>query len=69
MIISSYDLHSDLFGRCYDSFHEIHGLVGDCPVIALGFESRLAQFTESHVGYWYWLDESFENLVDVYDRC
>src|SRR5262245_9597659 len=27
------DLHPERLGRCYDSFHETHGLVGDCPVI------------------------------------
>jgi len=31
------DLLPERLGRCYDSFSETHGLVGDCPIIARSF--------------------------------
>jgi hypothetical protein len=40
-------------GRCYDSMHETHGLIGDMPVVAGSFTDLLEQL-HTHVGqYWF----------------
>src|SRR5258708_4249625 len=39
----SIDLDPARSGRCYDSFHEIHGLVGESAVIATSFTDLLSR--------------------------
>jgi hypothetical protein len=61
------DLNPARLGLCYDSFHETHGLVGDCPVIGRSFTETLACLVENRGDYWYWLKDDHEPLGDAYD--
>lgn len=61
------DLNKNRLGRCYDSFYDRHGVVGECPIIALSFGQLLEKLIESKGGYWYWLEENFISLGDAYD--
>ena len=63
----SLDLHPDRLGRCYDSFHETHGLVGDSPVIATSFTQLLERLVSSSGRRWFWLEPGFESHGDAYD--
>jgi hypothetical protein len=60
------DLHPDRIGRCYDSFHETHGLVGQIPVIARSFQDLLLRLIKNSGSYPYWLEPGFP-LGDAYD--
>ncbi|MFL6073974.1 MAG: hypothetical protein ACJ73S_11320 [Mycobacteriales bacterium] len=62
----SIDLAVDRNGRCYDSFHEVHGIVGSCPVIALTFTELLARLLAAQGDHWYWLEPDFVGLGDAY---
>jgi antitoxin YokJ len=61
------DLHPERLGRCYDSFHETHGLVGDCPIIARSFSELLHRLHENAGAHWYWLRPGFVPIGDAYD--
>nr|WP_218030904.1 SMI1/KNR4 family protein [Dictyobacter aurantiacus] len=61
------DFSHERLGRCYDSFHEIHGLRGDCPIIANSFTDLLACLYNNNGQYWYWLLPDFVPLGDAYD--
>lgn len=54
-------------GRCYDSFEETYGLVGQMPVIALSLTSLIGQLYGSKGKHWYWLEPGFQALGDAYD--
>ena len=60
------DLDPERLGRCYDSHHEIHGLAGECPVIALSF-SEFVGLLEAQAAYW--TLESFHSYGDAYDEA
>ena len=61
------DFSQGRLGRCYDSFHEIHGLRGDCPIIASSFTDLLARLYGNGGRHWYWLQPNFVPLGDAYD--
>ena len=61
------DLDPDRIGRCYDSSHERHGVVGSCPVVATSFAHLLESLLAAGGGYWYWLEDDFKYLGDAYD--
>ncbi|WP_114381027.1 SMI1/KNR4 family protein [Paenibacillus prosopidis] len=63
----SIDLHQKRLGKCYDSFWDRHGVVGECPVIARSFTELLNQLVQNNGERWYWLKEDFESLGDAYD--
>ena len=63
----SIDLNRKRFGRCYDSFHETHGLVGECPIIAYSFTSFLQAIIDNKGQHWFWLQNDFNQLGDAYD--
>lgn len=63
----SIDLSRERAGRCYDSFHETHGIAGSSPVIANSFSELLGRLLDSRGGHWYWLSPEFEELGDAYD--
>lgn len=48
----SIDLDPDRLGRCYDSHHEVHGLAGECPVIALSFSELVERLLQARTAYW-----------------
>lgn len=54
-------------GRCYDRFHETHGLAGQTPIIARSFTELLARCYDTRGGYPYWLRGDFVSLGDAYD--
>lgn len=62
------DLSSERNGRCYDSFWDRHGVVGECPIIANSFTDLLCCLLNSNGEYLYWLDDSFVSLGDAYDE-
>ncbi|WP_342565752.1 SMI1/KNR4 family protein [Paenibacillus sp. FSL R7-0345] len=61
------DLATGRLGKCYESFHETHGLIGDCPVIAKSFTDLLQCLLANQGGYFYWLEDEFVSLGDGYD--
>ena len=63
----SVDFDESRLGRCYDSFHETHGLIGQTPVIARSFTELLARLLDNAGAYPYWLRDDFERLGDAYD--
>jgi antitoxin YokJ len=64
----SIDLDPARLGCCYDSFHEIHGLVGESAVVAISFTDLLARLFGNAGRHWYWLQPDFESLGDAYDE-
>jgi hypothetical protein len=64
----SIDLHPARLGRCYDSFHETHGFVGDTPIIARSFTELLQRLFENRGAYPYWLRDDFQRIGDAYDE-
>jgi len=62
------DLSQERLGRCYDSFHETHGLIGNTPIIALSFTELVLSLFENRGQYWYWLQPDFASLGDAYDE-
>ena len=63
----SIDLDPARSGRCYDSFHETHGLVGESTVIATSFTDLLSRLIANAGRHWYWLEAGFRSLGDAYD--
>lgn len=61
------DLASGRLGKCYESFFDTHGLVGDCAVIAESFAELLLQLIVNQGDYFYWLKDEFISLGDAYD--
>lgn len=61
------DLARERLGRCYDSFWDRHGVIGDCPIIAQSFSELLFKLFYSQGNYWYWLQEDFITIGDAYD--
>lgn len=62
------DLNCNRLGKCYDSFWDNHGLVGECPVIAFSFTDLLNNLIENKGERWYWLRDDFIHLGDAYDE-
>lgn len=63
----SIDLHPARLGRCYDSFHEMHGIPGSCDVIATSFTGLLTEFLNDRGGGWYWTAPGWPRLGDAYE--
>ncbi|MGJ4856823.1 SMI1/KNR4 family protein [Labrys sp. KB_33_2] len=63
----SIDLGSERNGRCYDSFHEIHGVAGSSKILSYNFEDLVKRIYDSNGDYWYWLKKDFSYLGDAYD--
>jgi antitoxin YokJ len=63
----SIDLSLERQGRCYDSFHDVHGIAGSSPVIALGFGELLGRLVENAGRRWYWLQPDFVSMGDAYE--
>jgi hypothetical protein len=61
------DLKEERLGRCYDSFWDRHGIVGECPIIANSFIELLEHLIDNKGQYWYWLRDDFETYGDAYD--
>jgi len=62
------DLCKEKNGRCYDSFWDRHGVVGECSVIAISFTELIERLFRSKGKSLYWLDDNFEYIGDAYDE-
>lgn len=63
----SIDLAPERLGRCYDSFHEVHGVAGSCAIIALSFTDLLHRLVQKKGQRWYWLEPDFQSIGDAYN--
>ncbi|WP_442869035.1 SMI1/KNR4 family protein [Bacillus sp. BP-3] len=61
------DLHQNRLGKCYDSFFDRHGVVGESQIIATSFIDLLERLIHYKGKYWYWLQSDFVSLGDAYD--
>ncbi|UUZ93003.1 SMI1/KNR4 family protein [Paenibacillus sp. P25] len=61
------DLQEKRLGKCYDSFWDSHGVVGQCPVIARSFTELLANLMKGNGKRRYWSQDDFVSLGDAYD--
>lgn len=61
------DFSKERLGKCYDSFWDRHGVVGECAVVARNFTELLENLYYSKGKYLYWLEEDFISLGDAYD--
>ena len=61
------DLDASRLGRCYDSYFDVHGMVGGCPIIATSFTDLLRRLITNKGEYWYWLSDDFKPIGDAYD--
>ncbi|MCX7571380.1 SMI1/KNR4 family protein [Tumebacillus sp. DT12] len=61
------DLDAERLGRCYDSFSDRHGIVGETQIIALSFTELLENLIRNKGRYWYWLEDDHVSLGDAYD--
>ena len=65
----SIDLGQKRLGRCYDSFWDRHGVVGECAIIANSFTDllwNLMYLQKDNMPYW--LREEFDYIGDAYDE-
>jgi antitoxin YokJ len=63
----SIDLSVERNGRIYDSFYEIHAVVGSSTVIANSFTELFTMLMDADGDRWPWLVEGFVSLGDAYD--
>lgn len=61
------DLGYKRLGKCYDSFWDRHGVVGECAVIALSFKDLIERLIKNNGQHWYWLTDNFTSMGDAYD--
>ena len=61
------DFDSARLGRCYDSFHETHGVTGSMPIVARSFTELLQRLLDNRGEYPYWLRDDFASMGDAYD--
>lgn len=61
------DLAKERVGRCYDSFWDRHGVVGECTIVARSFLELLAQLYNNGGKSLFWLDDDFIYIGDAYD--
>lgn len=62
------DLSKERWGRCYDSFWDRHGIVGECSIVAKNFTELLTQLFHNQGKSLYWLEDNFVYLGDAYDE-
>lgn len=61
------DLSNERVGRCYDSYWDRHGVVGECSIIANTFTQLLEELIKNEGKRWYWLRDDFMSIGDAYD--
>ena len=54
-------------GKCYDSFWDRHGVVGECGIVALNFTELVSQLYSNQGKNLFWLDDNFNYIGDAYD--
>lgn len=60
----SIDFSLERNGRCYDSHHELHGVMGSCPIVALSFTELLTQLYYSDGNDIYWKTKGYGDAYD-----
>ena len=60
-------LHPARLGRCYDSFHEVHGIPGSCEIIAASFSAMVMEFLNDPGNGWYWISPDGRRPGDAYE--
>jgi len=63
----SIDLGPKRLGWCYDSDFGVHGLVGDCAILAYSFTELLEQLIDSRGQELFWTGPQFVSKGDAYD--
>lgn len=63
----SFDSSIERNGRCYDSFWDRHGVVGECSIVAATFSDLLVNLYNCAGKELFWLSDSFQYLGDAYD--
>lgn len=61
------DLSKERNGRCYDSFWDRHGVVGECSIVANSFTDLVINLLNAKGKNLYWLEDTFNYLGDAYD--
>lgn len=56
------DLNEDRKGKCYDSFFDRHGIVGETQVIATSFTDLIQRLLDNKGRHRYWLSDNFSTL-------
>ncbi len=65
----SIDLDDNRKGRCYDSFWDRHGVVGECAIVAFSFTELVTHLLYDQGSFQpYWLTKDFNYLGDAYDE-
>lgn len=62
------DLNTKRIGKCYDSFWDRHGVVGECAIIANSFTELVDKLYRNRGKSLFWLDDDFLYLGDAYDE-
>ena len=60
------DLAKERLGRCYDSFWDRHGVVGECSIVAQTFTELISQLYSNKGKSLFCLDDDFNSLCDAY---
>ena len=63
------DMAKERLGRCYDSFWDRHGVVGECCIVAENFTELLFQLYTNEGKSLFWLDDDFVYIGDAYDEA
>lgn len=61
------DCAKERLGKCYDSFWDRHGVVGECASVAKSFTELLYQLFRNKGKSLFWLESEFVCLGDAYD--
>lgn len=61
------DMNIERLGRCYDSFWDRHGVVGECAIVAMNFTDLLMNLLTQKGEKLFWFERDFEYLGDAYD--
>lgn len=61
------DLAEKRLGRCYDSFWDRHGVVGESTIVAKSFTELLSQLFGNQGKSLFWLNSDFVYIGDAYD--
>lgn len=62
------DLWNNRLGRCYDSFFDRHGSIGNCDIVAKSFTELISHLIDNGGKSLYFTEDDFEYLGDAYDE-